>query len=181
MDFINNDPKEISIRKSQNTLIVVGTGIILFGIWTVVKVLGSFFLLRKETVEAMRNISGDRIAVFSDAAVFYIALFAAMFFMLMILAIRTYVGLSAIAEGRGKRVHRFYIPVGVVMIVFGAMSFFTNFFSVNEGLSYGALSPDTSISGLIIDLTSVIMLTEMVVSAVRIRRLREPAEKSGGR
>ena len=67
------------------------------------------------------------------------------------------------------------------MIIFGISSFFTNFFSVSEEPTYGALSQDTTISGLIIELTSVIMLTEMVVSAVRIRQLRKSEGKSGGR
>ena len=181
MDFINNDPKEIRKRRSQNTLIVVGTGIILFGIWTAVKLLGSFFMLKKETVAALRMIGGDGIAELSDTAVFYVALFVVMVIMLVILAVRTYVGLSAIDEGRGKKRHRFYLPVAIIMIIGGIASFFTNFFSVNENLSYGALSPDTTISGLIIELTSVIMLIEMVVSAVRIRKLNGPGKRNGGR
>ena len=30
MEFVNNKPEQIKIRKSQNTLIVVGTGTVLF-------------------------------------------------------------------------------------------------------------------------------------------------------
>ena len=58
MQFINNEPKQIEIRKSQNTLIVVGSGIILFGVWSAVKMLSMLFLLRKETVEGILSITG---------------------------------------------------------------------------------------------------------------------------
>ena len=181
MDYINNDPKHIAIRKAQNTLIVVGSGIVLFGVWTAVKMLGSFFLLKEETVAAMRMLAGEGMDVLSDTAVFYITLAMVMFVMLVILAIRTYVGLSAISEGRGKKSRILYIPIAVIMIIFGLISFYINFTTVEDAGTYGALSQDTTTSGLIIELTSVIMLTEMVVSAVRIKRLRKPDGQSGGR
>lgn len=181
MDFIKNDPKEIQIRRYRDTLIVVGNGIILFGIWSMVKLLGSFFLLKDETIAAMRMVGGEGMEELPDPVVFYITLAMVVLFMLIILAIRTYVGLSAISEGRGKKRRRLYLPIAVIMIISGISSFFTNFFSVSEEPTYGALSQDTTISGLIIELTSVIMLTEMVVSAVRIRQLRKSEGKSGGR
>lgn len=181
MDCINNDPKHIAIRKTQNTLIVVGSGIVLFGIWTAVKMLGSFFLLKEETIAAMRMLGGEGMDELSDTAVFYITLVMVMLVMLVILAIRTYVGLSAISEGRGKKSRILYIPIAVIMIIFGIISFYTSFTTVEDLGTYGAFSKDTTMSGLIIELTSVIMLTEMVVSAVRIKRLRKPDGKSGGR
>ena len=67
------------------------------------------------------------------------------------------------------------------MIISGAASFFTNFFRTAPASSMGAFSADTTISGLIIELTSVIMLIEMVVSAVRIRKLKGPDKRDGGR
>ncbi len=184
MGFINNDPEQIKIRKAQNTLIVVGTGIILFSVWTAVKMLGSLFMLRKETVSAIRMMNEEETAALSDKAVFYSTLAAVAIITLIVVALRAYVGLSAISEGRGKRRHRFYIPLAVIMIVSGTVSFFTNlmtFFSSAEQNGMGALSPDTSFSGLIIELTSMIMLTEMVASACRIRKLAKPGKKSGGR
>ena len=103
MNFIDNDPKQVAIRKYQNTLIVVGSGIILFGVWTVVKMMGSFFLLKDETVAALRGFGGAAMDDIPDEAVFYISLVAVLVIMLVILAIRTYVGLSAISEGRGQK------------------------------------------------------------------------------
>ena len=181
MKFIDNDPEQVAIRKYQNILIVVGTGIILFSAWTVVKMLGSFFMLKDETVEAMRRFGGEGMADVPDTAVFYITLVTVLIIMLIVLAIRAYVGLSAISEGRGKRRRGPYLLLAVIMIISGTMSFIANFLSTGKEASFGALSADTSFSGLIIELTSVIMLTEMVVSAIRIRRLTERGRKAGGR
>lgn len=181
MDFINNDPKQITIRKAQNTLIVVGTGTILFGIWTAVRMFGRLFMLRDETVETMRRLAGETIAQFSDSDVFIITIIATVFFMLLFLCVRTFVGLSALAEGRGLRRRRLYLPIAAIMIISYFVSFFINFFTVTEENNLGVLMPQTTFSGLIIDLTSIIMLTEMIVSAIRIRKLNQSDGKAGGR
>lgn len=39
MQFVNNEPEQIEIRKSRDTLIVVGSGTVIFGIWTLIKML----------------------------------------------------------------------------------------------------------------------------------------------
>lgn len=55
VNHINNDIDHIMMRRSQNTLIVVGTGTILFSVWTVVKTLGSLFMRREEAVAIARR------------------------------------------------------------------------------------------------------------------------------
>ena len=97
MNFIDNDPKQGAIRRYQNALIVVGTGVIFFGVWTVVKMLGSFFILKEETVAALRKISRVGVDELSDDALFYITLVAVMIIMLVILAIRPYGDMSAMS------------------------------------------------------------------------------------
>jgi hypothetical protein len=67
--------------------------------------------------------------------------------MLVILAIRTYVGLSAISEGRGKKSRILYIPIAVIMIIFGIISFYTSFTTVEDVGTYGAFSKDKTMSG----------------------------------
>lgn len=170
MEFINNDPEQIKIRKSQNTLIVVGTGTVLFGVWTALKMIGSLFMLKAETIEAMRKLADGGLDQFTDKQVFAIILGLALFVTLILLFLRTYIGLSALAEGRGRRRSKVYIPIAVLIICVTLLSFVFNFLSVTGEKVYGALTPDTSFSGMIIEMTSIIMLVEMVVSAIRIRR-----------
>lgn len=180
MDFINNDPAQIKIRKSQNTLIVVGTGTVLFGIWDVVKVLSVLFMRKKETVEGMRESTGEFFAEYSDAKVFTITLVIFLLFLLILLSVRTFVGLSALSEGRGLRRRRLYIPIAVVMIILDIMVLIFNFFKAGKENAGVALLGDNTLSGLIVELTSMIMLAEMVVAAVRIRRMTGRERKSGG-
>jgi hypothetical protein len=168
LEFVNNEPEQIEIRKSQNTLIVVGSGIVLFSIWSMVKMMGLLVLLKKETVNELIEKVGTIEGV-SEDTLFWIFFAIILFFMAFALAIRVFVGLSAVAEGRGKRRGLLYILIAVIMMI-GDICFFCVGFFMTEEEQFGALARDQSISTLIIDVTSLIMLTQMVISALRIRK-----------
>ena len=51
----NNSEKQIRLRKSQNTLVVVGTGIIVMSLWTLVRIIGEVVINKEEIVSAIRN------------------------------------------------------------------------------------------------------------------------------
>lgn len=181
MSFINNDPKQIEIRKSQNTLIVVGSGTVLFSIWTLAKMIGRLFILRDETVAGVRAIGGDTLSQYSDSEVFVPVAIITLLFLLLILAVRLYVGLSALSEGRSLKRHLFYVPAAAIMVILNVAALVASIRNPDNSMSYGALSADTTFSGIIIDLTSIIMLAEMVRAAVRIRRLTGVRGKAGDR
>ena len=172
MNHINNDPDHILIRKSQNTLIVVGMGTILFSVWTAVKMLGTLFLLKDETVAAVRRIADENSLAVSDKLIFQIVLVFAVLFMLVSVGIRTHIGLAAISEGRGRRGRKGYLILAAIIIIVNVLAAITNKILSNPQESFGALSADTSMSSFVIELTSMVMLTEMIVSAIRLRRAR---------
>ena len=173
MDHINNDPQQILIRKSQNTLIVVGSGIILFSVWSAARMLGLLFLLRDETVSGLRELMEGYSAILSDNVVFAGLLVIVALVLAVTTGIRTYVGLSAIAEGRGERRKSLYLWLAVILCVSNLLSIITNLASDGSATGAGALSMETSFSALIIDFTSMVMLLEMIISAVRIKKIRK--------
>ena len=74
MNHINNDMDHILMRRSQNTLIVVGTGTILFSVWTVVKTMSSFVLLKDEVIASVRRTADEAGFILSGQQLFYIVL-----------------------------------------------------------------------------------------------------------
>lgn len=178
MNHINNDIDHILIRRSQNTLIVVGMGTILFSVWTVVKTLGSFFLLKDESVAVVKKAAGESGVALSDQQVFYVVLVVMVLFLILFLAARTFVGMSAISEGRGLRRRYGYLILASIMIILNIASFVTSFFSTRSQESISVFTNDTSLSALIIELTSMIMLVELVYSAIRIRKVRKRVRQS---
>ena len=178
MEHINNDPDHILIRKSQNTLIVVGSGTILFSIWTAVKVLSSLFLLRTETVASVRKLTDLNDSTYSDKMIFIITLVIYLIIVAIFVAFRTYVGRAAIAEGIGRRRRRGYLVIAVIMIVMSMLTIINNLRTTGETETALAIYDNTSFSSLIIELTSMIMLIEMVSSAVKIRAARRRVSES---
>ena len=178
MNHINNDIDQILIRKSQNTLIVVGTGTILFSVWTVVKTMGSLFLLKDEAVAAVRKIVYENGFTIPDQHIFYIVLVIMLIAMLLFLAARTFIGLSAVAEGRGFHRGSGYLILAVMMIILNIVAAIISLISARSQESPGIFSNDTSLSAHIVELTSMIMLVELVLSAIRIRRVRKRVSRS---
>ena len=170
MQFVNNEQKQLQIRKDQNTLIVVGTGTILFGLWTMAKTLGLVFILRKETVAALKA-NYEWVAEIPDRFVFWVIVGMTFIIMGVILAVRAYVGMSAIAVGRGKRKSILYLLFAGVMIISSIYYLAVGIFTMDAPEQMGAFTRDQSISALIIEATSMVMTVEMVVSALRIRKL----------
>ena len=132
--------------------------------------LGSLFILREETVAAFKEQFKD-LADIPDGIIFWILAAATFIVLAVALAIRAYVGLSAIAEGRGKRRKSAYIVLAIIMILAGIASFIAGFFSASSPEQYGALSRNQSFSALIIEATSMIMMIQMIVSAIKVRTL----------
>lgn len=170
VNLVNNEPEQIEIRKSQNTLIVVGTGTILFGVWTMVKMVGLLFLLRDETIADFRSGFSDLDGI-SDAGLFWGTVALTFIISAMALAARAYIGMSAISEGRGKRRSIVYLLITGIMIVLGIWSLGTDLANMGSREQLGALTASQSLTASIIEATSLIMMTEMVISSLKIRKL----------
>ena len=83
MEHINNEADQVEIRRLQDNLTIVGTGIILFGVWTAVKVIGSVFMLKNETITALKempNLTED----IPDDIIFYVLIVMSVIFFLIL-------------------------------------------------------------------------------------------------
>ena len=177
-NHINNDLDHILMRRSQNTLIVVGTGIILFSIWTVVKTLGLVFMLKDESIAIARKAADEIGSNVSDQHLYYIVLAVMLIIMLLFLAVRTYIGRAAISEGRGVRRRKGYLILAVILIIINTVAVTANYLLPESQEYLGELSTNNSMPALIIEVTSMIMMVEMVFAAVRLRRARRRISRS---
>lgn len=100
-----NSCLQVRLRKDRNTLVVVGAGVIAFGVWSVIKAV-MYAAVNIETLLVTR--SGERLS----PAAFWIALAV---IVAIELALRVYVGRSAIAEGRGVKKGALYIVLAILM------------------------------------------------------------------
>ena len=151
-------------RKTAINLITLGTGVVFFGIWTLVKSLVSFILLDAELHE---NLTEEMI------------LFTKIFFWSLIgvsFILNLYVGLSARALGKGKNTSSFFLVVAGIIVFF--RSIIAAIELIGAFLDYG----DTInlIIAAFIDITTIVFLVELMVYSIRLKKIRkaEPAKEA---
>ena len=165
------DNLQVELRKHQHTLAVVGLGVIGFGIWSIVKSALYMTLvnpLQGISLADFQNLTGsDREELVGLALTFlFIILFD-----LIDLRLRWKVGRQAIAISRDEQTANigFYVRTALVAIVDGAE------FVVGVLAMVGIIPSEESlfdrISTLLMDITSVVMLIEMIAATVMIGKL----------
>ena len=154
---MNESQLRLQMRKNQSDLAAIGLGVIAFGIWSVIK---SVLSVALDTERALGSFEGDKYLILA----FWIML---AILLAIDLALRFYIGSSAIAEGKGASRSAGYIVLALLM---GALSFVL--------LVAGLFVQDAfanivnTVVTMIVELTSDVLMLEMGISAIRVRRLR---------
>ena len=117
--------KEVKLRRFGNLLTVSGLGVIAFGVWNVLKMI-LVFVMQRDMIEAIFA------EISANALIKYITIAIIAAIMLLDFLIRLFVGLSARAEGFGKKKGVAYI-VFAVLLVLGSVSSLVLAFSGKEG------------------------------------------------
>ena len=159
----NRQEMERRLRKSQNNLVVIGYGVIAFGVWSVIKIV---LYTALNTDINMLSAEGETVPV----EVFW---FIMLIFLAFELSLRLYVGFSAVYEGRGRKKRFGYIILALLMAL-------TSFALVAANLAaFGSdESPGKTVVTIIVEASSSIMLAEMAIFAVRVKLLgRKLAEQ----
>ncbi len=170
-----NDSK---LRKYEYTMVISGAGVIAFGVWSVIKAvivvisnsLGIFgeFYSEKDMMQL------NELGITEQGASLLVAVIV--FLLLIIdLLMRLYIGLRAVAEARRLRKTRSaYIVLAVIMGLFLLIGLILRPFQYAQG-TYEDDILDSAFASGIADMTSLLAITELVISAVMVRRLRKKA------
>lgn len=148
--------KEIKMRRYQNLLVVSGLGVIIFGLWSVLKTILLFFL-NEEELDDYPNDPFFRVILF--------ALVAAA--LLIEFLIRLFVGLSARAEGFGKKKGYAYIVLAVLLALASLESLVLIFIEAD----YETIAE--LVVSVIVEATSLIVTIELMVAAFTVKKLKK--------
>ena len=158
---------ERELRRYQNILVCVGSGVITFGFWSLVKGVMSLFSFKDKWIQMVN----DAAKTDAPADILMTALVISFGIVIAVdLAIRLVIGLSARKEGMGRddRRHKGYLVLALISAAFSAFSMITDiqyFLGGLENLLDGIVTA-------IIDFTSLIMLLELFVAAIKVRKLK---------
>lgn len=148
-------------NKLEIGLITMGTGVLAFAIWTCVKlILSDLFLGMNFDNEMSQNMK-------------IVAVVIAYMFIAVDVPLNCYAGLSARAEGKGKKKTPLYLVVTVLILICRSLIILLEIYLLFASET-GKLTIAVSV---IIDVTAAVIMTEMAVNAIRLRRLRRLAEK----
>ena len=158
--------EETELRRGQNTLFILGGGVITFGLWSVVKSI--MYLM----VNPFQYFHSDDVPQEFQLIVMAVVYGIAALLVGLDVGLRFFVGLSARAEARGKKKSRAYIVVAAVMAAGNLLLFLGT-------LLLTATTPDAVTGNLldtlvsaVVDVTALITLFELVFTARRVQRLR---------
>ena len=147
---------DVKIRRLESNLSTIGTGIIAFGFWGFLKFILSYLFLGAQSV----GIDGDEyktvIAVFVWAVAILIPL------------VYLWIGMSARAEGRGKRKSALYLFMVGWIIFVSTIAILLELYSLSKLKDWFEI-----IVTLIIDLTRYVFLIELMVYSISLRKLRK--------
>lgn len=142
-------------NKIEINLITTGTGLMFFGLWTFIKFFLTIVFLG---VEYDDNTSDEVKLIATIIAIIAVAIVSALF---------CYVGLSARAEGKGKKKSVMYL------IVNGFLLFFHILIIILEAaaLLFGE-NILTIIITMIIDATAAVLMLEVMINSIKLRKIR---------
>lgn len=150
------------VRRLQGLLYTSGVGTILFSLWTGIREIGILF-------ESLRNISGFDEEIISArtmkcilTVIFFIIIFGTAL-------IYIYIGRKAILTSRGENKSNTYVILAVLTVMNSFAMYIENFTSVQPAEWFEA----KEIMLFVIDFTSNIILAEVVVYSVLLKRLRD--------
>ena len=148
--------KERKMRRYQNLLTVSGLGVIIFGLWSVLKTI--LLLFMKEGI--LSEIPDDTFV----RVMFFLILGG---ILLIDVLIRLYVGLSARAEGFGKKKGYGYVVIAILMALASLASLVLIFFDTNEQSLWEL------IVSVIVEATSLVVTIELLVAAFTVKKLKK--------
>ena len=151
------------LNKYKDMLIVSGFGVIAFGFWSVIKALLQLIFQYDEINARM---DGE----LSDPEQSWIVYLIMIIVFILIILIRSYVGISARSEGLGKKKSPVYIIVAILILVF---DLYNTTYSIKDfvNASFDDIM-DNSIE-LIVDITSYVIMIRMIISAIVVKVMKK--------
>ena len=158
---------EKELRRKQVTLVTLGTGVILFGVWSVVK---SLLYFRTNLFADLDTQVEPELLPYMLATVVIVALFV-----LADLGIRLKIGRRARAEGMGRRQKNGYLILAALIVLVNITGDLLGvYYIVKNGVPEQS-GPDYIVS-VLVDLSSTILLAELIITVLRVRKLRAMSE-----
>ncbi len=159
---------EKELRRNQISLVTFGTGVILLGVWSVLK--SVLYVLAGPPLNLGEEIDPTVILITKIVSFIFIG-----FLITADILLRVYIGRAARAEGQGRKQKNRYLYLAGFVIAFNfAGLVFSVYYAVTAGL--GDLSRLDFAASCLVEVTSTILLFRLILAAKRVKKLRRALE-----
>ena len=154
--------REARIRKQQSILMCSGLAVILFGVWSIIRIVLLRFADKNHFIHLL-----DPTGIVQEHNLLNVVLVGILIILSIDLIIRTYIGISAMQEGLGKMKKRItYIVVAAICL---AIALYTDITStalpMNDDFSFEFFL------STVIDISAHIATFEIIVASIKLRKL----------
>ena len=162
--ILQNDPRSVNFRRNSNTLVILGTAVIVFGLWNIIKVVA--YSILGIPIYDLSDLEGVEA---EDEQFFMIFIMIILYITLAGDAVVRFIaGHNARAEGLGKKRSKAYLFFLVWEILFGI-------FTVGSVISEMFASPESFEDyyvSLFMELSSLVILIEVFIAALSVRKYK---------
>ena len=153
------------LRKYEDNLYVCGMGVIILGAWDILKLIMQVILESKY----MFNVTADVKA--EDRGLAQVIMIAAVVIVLLlsilIFLVHVYIGRNAMKAAKGQPYKKGYFVWAIIIL---ALLVLGMYFYVDDIIEMKHLK--TTIASIIVDITSIYILATVVVTTVKIKKLK---------
>ena len=165
---------ERELRKQRSNLVVSGTAVIFFGIWSVAKTIliltsaSGLAEIEQEMHEQSAGRSGQFYIILS--IIFYILL---AIILALDLSFRLYIGLCAISDGKQTKRRRVYTVFAVIFAGISAVALIISIVTSGSGYFFNENGLLDALITLMVEMASIGAMSELAVSSIRVHRLEK--------
>ncbi|SKC03005.1 hypothetical protein SAMN06296386_11483 [Lachnospiraceae bacterium] len=146
------------LRRCEDDLRVGGIGVIVMGCWSLIKVVLQIY------PDIKMSFSKGNAEILKEIIVVAVLVV----FMSLALALHFYIGINAVRSAQGETYHKGYVIGACVLWVLEILCFseYSDMFKHMDDI-------DTTIASIIVDITIIFILTVVIISSFKIKKLRE--------
>jgi hypothetical protein len=158
--ILKNDKDSIKYRRNLNTLVVLGTGVIIFGFWGIIKIIAQSFL-------GLQIIDPADLEELGPVGVVITMILTAAILSLDVI-LRLYVGLRARREAGGKKYGVGHLIVCGWLIIGSVLSIVAVFWAMTEAIG----DFFDNLTAIFLELSSLVTTVEVFAATISVRRYR---------
>ena len=151
-----------ALRRQEDNLYVSGLGVIIMGIWNVVK------LVMQMTLGSVPYIDFGSVdpEIADFAAIFTV--FILIVFFLAFVALHLFIGINAIKAAKRKKYRKGYFVGTIIVLLCASVSMISYTQSLKD-----LNNIDTTLAALLVDITTLYIFVTVIRSTVKIRKLKQ--------